>query len=69
MPYIDKEDIRRAAEFRRNINDLKNNFISFPDPNHHKDQNYDLESIKITLFVTHDWMCALVTNNESILRK
>ena len=56
-------------EFRRNINDLKNDFISFPDPYHHKDQNYDLEDIRISLVVTHDWLHSLIESKEDILSK
>ena len=56
-------------EFRRSINDLKNNFISFPDPYHYKNQDYDLEGIRTSLVVTHDWLYSLIANNEDILSK
>ncbi len=56
-------------EYRRNINDLKNNFISFPDPYHHKNQNYDLEGIRTSLVVTHNWLHGLIENNIGLLSK
>lgn len=56
-------------EFRRNINDLKNQFISFPDPYHHKDQNYDLEGIRTSLVITHEWLHDLITIKTGILSK
>ncbi|MGI9227957.1 MAG: hypothetical protein ACR2PU_04105 [Gammaproteobacteria bacterium] len=55
------------TEYRSNINDLSNNFISFPDPYHHREQKYNLEGIKVSLEVTHDWLYELVADNEGIL--
>lgn len=56
-------------KFRKNMSDLKNNFISFPDPYHHKNQNYDLEGIRTSLVVTHNWLHDLIADNEGILSK
>ncbi len=55
------------SEYRREINELCNSFISFPDPYHHKNQNYDLTGIKVSLEVTHHWLHDLVADNKDIL--
>ena len=55
------------SEYRSYMNDLRNDFISFPDPYHHRDQNYNLKGIKVSLQVTHEWLHDLVTNNDDIL--
>ena len=36
------------SDYRHEINDLSNSFISFPDPYHHKSQEYNLEGIKLS---------------------
>ncbi len=55
------------SEYRREINDLCNSFISFPDPYHHRDQEYNLTGIKISLEHTHHWLHDLVANTDHIL--
>jgi hypothetical protein len=52
--------------YRNEINDLCNNFISFPDPYHHKNHKYNLQGIKISLELTHEWLHSLVAENEII---
>ncbi len=55
------------SEYRRKINDLCNTFISFPDPYHHKNQEYDLTGIKVSLEVTHHWLHKIVADASDIL--
>lgn len=55
------------TDYRTYINDLSNSFISFPDPYHHKNQDYALDGIKASLEVTHDWLNGLLENNAGIL--
>ncbi len=54
-------------DYRHEINDLSNTFISFPDPFHHKNQEYNLEGIKVSLEVTHHWLHKLAANSGDIL--
>lgn len=54
-------------EYRHEINDLCNSFISFPDPYHHKNQEYNLTGIKVSLQITHQWFHNLISNTKNIL--
>lgn len=56
------------TEYRNYINELNHNFILFPDPYHHTDQKYNLEGIKVSLEVTHEWFHELVSSNEDIAK-
>ena len=57
----------RWTEYRNYINELNNNFILFPDPYHHRDQNYDLEGVKVSLEVTHEWLYDLILENKDMI--
>ena len=71
--YIDRlyelgnYDYTSWSDYRREINDLCNSFISFPDPYHHKNQQYNLEGIRVSLEITHEWLYKLVANTKDIL--
>ena len=54
-------------EYRQEINNLCNSFITHPDPYHHKNQEYNLKGIKLSLEMTHDWLHDLVAGNKGIL--
>ncbi len=56
------------TEYRNYINELNHNFILFPDPYHHTDQKYNLEGIKVSLEVTHEWFHDLASSNEDIAK-
>jgi hypothetical protein len=55
-------------EYRSYISELCNDFIFFPDPYHHRDQKYNLDGIKTSLEVTHEWFHALVSDNEDLVK-
>ncbi len=52
------------SEYRSYINVLCNNFITFPDPYHHRDQSYDLHGVNVSLKVTHCWLQDLVKDSD-----
>ena len=55
------------TDYRNYINELCNDFIIFPDPYHHSDQKYNLEGIKCSLEITHDWLYKLVSCNNGLI--
>ena len=59
-------DYTSWTEYRNYINELNHNFILFPDPYHHKDQNYHLEGVKASLEVTHEWLHKLILEHKEI---
>ena len=60
-------DYKSWTEYRNYVNDLSHDFILFPDPYHHKDQQYDLKGIEASLEITHQWLNELVSSNKNLV--
>ena len=61
-------DYTNWTEYRRYINEICHNFILFPDPYHHKDQEYNIQGMKISLEITHQWLNEKVSNNTDLVK-
>ena len=55
------------TEYRSYVNELKHDFVLFPDPYHHRGREYDLAGIGASLEVTQGWLIGLVTGNDDLV--
>jgi hypothetical protein len=59
-------DYRGWTDYRNYVNELRHDFVLFPDPYHHSGQEYDLGALQVSLAVSHQWMYELVSANEEL---